>query len=718
MTSALQASPPKYLPPDYLERVYAGVLGKLVGVYMGRPFEGWTHQRILAELGHIHYYVHDKFNEPLVVVDDDISGTFQFIRALEEHGISDEITSEDIGRTWLNTVIEDRTIFWWGGRGVSTEHTAFLNLKNGLHAPSSGSCQTNGKTVSEQIGAQIFIDGWGIVSPGNPSQAAELACAAGSVSHDGESVYAAQLWAAMEAEAFVSRDVDHLLNTGLSVIPRDSLVAHVVGRVREWAKDDGDWLETRKRIEGSYGYDKFHGVCHVIPNHAIMIMTVIYAGHDFDEAMHIINTCGWDTDCNAGNVGCLVAIMLGLTCFEGKYDWRGPLADRALLSTAEVGYSINNAARIAIDIANMGRQLAGHGRLSPPKEGAQFHFGLPGSVQGFQVVNHSIPDDRGSFTVRQDVDVEGNPSLAIHFQGLDSISSSIEVSTPVFGSLEELTMSLYSLSASPLLYPGQTISAKFLSNIEPGSSAKVGLRVQAYGEDDSVKILDGPPTSALSGSLQSLSWTIPDETDGRPLQRVGLCIQSTGDGPLNGTIWLDSLRWNGSPHLVLRRPSTQPGQAWRLSWISNVSKFHSDMSSHSLVLSQSHGEGIAVYGARDWTNYRILVPKLKVNMGAPVGVAVRVQGLNRYYALLLIEGRRVALVKAKDEQRMTLASVAFNWSWDGEYDFVLEADGTSIRGRVQGVEITASDDQYSEGGIGLVVTEGAICVDSIEISPL
>lgn len=30
------------LPSDYYQRVYAGVLGKLIGVYLGRPFEGWT----------------------------------------------------------------------------------------------------------------------------------------------------------------------------------------------------------------------------------------------------------------------------------------------------------------------------------------------------------------------------------------------------------------------------------------------------------------------------------------------------------------------------------------------------------------------------------------------------------------------------------------------------------------------------------------------------
>ena len=28
------------------EKVYAGVLGKIIGVYLGRPFEGWDHKRI------------------------------------------------------------------------------------------------------------------------------------------------------------------------------------------------------------------------------------------------------------------------------------------------------------------------------------------------------------------------------------------------------------------------------------------------------------------------------------------------------------------------------------------------------------------------------------------------------------------------------------------------------------------------------------------------
>ena len=79
------------IPHDYAERVYAGVLGKLIGVYLGRPFEGWTYERIMKELGPINYYVHERRDvalrsHHLVVTDDDISGTFTFPRALADNG--------------------------------------------------------------------------------------------------------------------------------------------------------------------------------------------------------------------------------------------------------------------------------------------------------------------------------------------------------------------------------------------------------------------------------------------------------------------------------------------------------------------------------------------------------------------------------------------------------------------------------------------------------
>ena len=59
------------LPGDYAERVYAGVLGKTIGVYLGRPFEGWPYELIQKRLGDIEYYVHDKVDVPLLVTELD-----------------------------------------------------------------------------------------------------------------------------------------------------------------------------------------------------------------------------------------------------------------------------------------------------------------------------------------------------------------------------------------------------------------------------------------------------------------------------------------------------------------------------------------------------------------------------------------------------------------------------------------------------------------------
>lgn len=704
------------LPPDYLERVYAGVLGKLVGVYLGRPFEGWSHQHIMENLGSVRYYVHNKMSMPLVVTDDDISGTFVFVRALEEHGISPDLSAEAIGKTWLNNVIERRSIFWWGGNGVSTEHTAWLNLKRGIPAPLSGSIKTNGQTVAEQIGAQIFIDGWAMVAPGNPDLAVQLAEAAGSVSHDGESVYAAKLLAAMEAEAFISKDVDHLLDIGLKYVPADSLIARLVKEIREWVKSDGDWEKTRNRIEEVYGYDKFCGNCHVIPNHGLIIMALLYGGHDFHKAMHIINTCGWDTDCNSGNLGCLVAIMHGLASFEGGPDWRGPLADRALISSADGGYSINNATRIAYDVTNLGRKLAGEASLPAPKDGAYFHFSLPGSVQGFEATHSGLMPHM--VKIEQAFDNENLPGLVVHLNGLTNVDEPVEVLTDTFTPPEIVEMRTYDLMASPLVYPGQPITAVVRADQANTALVEVRLRIKAYGQNDNLDSVDGPSVTLTPGEEKTIEWAIPDNMDSQPIQKLGLAI-SVPEGRLDGSVWLNSLGWSGTPRLTLKRPTKRPCDFWRRAWVNGVSNFNKYLPYASFYIAQDIGEGIITHGTRDWTDYTVVAQKLTVHLGAPSGVAARVQGLNRYYALMFTKGSRVVLIKALDDRRIELASSEFDWRLDEPYEVAVTVQGKAIKGMIGGGPILeAEDDQYFGGGIGLVVTEGSVSANQFDIAPL
>ncbi|KAI0445057.1 ADP-ribosylation/Crystallin J1 [Xylaria telfairii] len=657
---------------EYLGKVYAGVLGKLIGVYLGRPFEGWTHQRILQQLGHVRYYVNDQLNVPLVVTDDDVSGTFTFIRAIEEHYDGAILSAEAIGKTWLNNVIYRHSVFFWGGKGIMTEHTAYVNLRDGIVPPMSGAMATNGSTIAEQIGAEIFIDGWDLVAPGKPSLAAKFAEAAASVSHDGEAVHAAKLWASMESEAFISKNVDHLLDTGLKAVPSDSLISTLIEDIRQWCAEDGSWEKTRQRIEDKYGYDKFSGICHVIPNHGLLIMALIYGGHDFSEAMHIISTCGWDTDSNGGNLGCLVAIMHGLVAFDGNLDWRGPIVDRVLVSSADGGYSINNAARLAFDIANMGRKLARKEELMPPKDGAQFHFTLPGSVQG----------------VEQGIDHTGTSALAIRVSGdITASSGPVEVTTPTSSPLKVASMQ-YELVSSPLVYPGQTIRAVIRSDPTNSTIVPVRLMLKAYSFTDQLESFYDSPTLLSPNTSQVLEWAIPSNLGGRPIE--------------SGTLWLVSLGWHGTPKLTFRE---------------NGSEGPLDFYKRAFV-AQDNGEGIVTYGTRDWADYKVTFRDFVINIGDPVGVEVRVQGLNRYYALEFVSGGHVVLLKALDKQRIKLATAGFDWKVNTKYLIFITVERSKLQAQVGNVTLSALDKQYQNGGVGLVATNGSLSLNSIDIGPI
>lgn len=164
---------------NYEEKVYAGILGKIIGVFYGRPIEGWPYEKIKDRFDVVDHFVAEEIGVPLHVADDDLSGTFTFFNALEDYPLA-KLSPAEFGNTWLNYLIEEKTVFWWGGLGRSTEHTAYLRLKSGIKAPESGSMERNGRAAAEQIGAQIFIDAIPLVFAGDVEKARKYTKNAGA----------------------------------------------------------------------------------------------------------------------------------------------------------------------------------------------------------------------------------------------------------------------------------------------------------------------------------------------------------------------------------------------------------------------------------------------------------------------------------------------------------------------------------------------------------
>ena len=669
---------------NYEKSVYAGILGKMIGVYAGRPVEGWTYDHIRERFDQIKTYVNDQVGMPLHVPDDDLSGTFAFLRCLEDFG--PEAQAADFGETWLNYLIENRTVFWWGGMGRSTEHTAYLRLKAGISAPQSGSIATNGAAIAEQIGALIFIDGYAMICPNDPVRAMAYARQAASVSHDGLAVELACFWCALESLAFAERNLDTLLDRALA-FPWSERLHRLVDDVRAYCRQEQDWRVVRDWLDEAYGYHLYPGNCHVVPNFALMLASVLLGGDSFSKALEIVISSGWDTDCNAGNICCFNAIRLGLEALDSH--WRDPCHDRF--------YVISSlGCRCTADAATeTARILAIHNRIygmPQAKRQMRYSFQLPGSTQGF---SHCPV-------------VEGNETPARNANAGDAVQNGLilmphtALSVPVFYETKD-RYGGYELIGSPTLYETQTVVC-CLSCDDTASVRPYVVTCQGVKRG---------PVWTVSGTFRG-TWTVPD-LGGMPVERFGV---ERLDEDAASRVLLTGVDWQGAPKRLciagcLRRE--EDGSALRPfdAFTSSARQFQVDKV-HTFCISHPAADGVADLGCEDWRDYRVsarVIPSLSTRCG----LLARTHGHRKYYAAVLEDQHWLRLIARDGDKETVLASAPFDHPWDQPLTLSLECSGTHLRATADGCVLEAEDGRFAGGGAGMLVSEGSMLVDELKV---
>jgi ADP-ribosylglycohydrolase len=678
--------------PHYAEKVYAGVLGKIIGVYLGRPIEGMRKADIEKTLGLVDRYVHHERGVPLVVSDDDISGTFTFVRALEDSGKGLETKALDFGRAWMNYLVEGKTVLWWGGRGLSTEHTAYLQLKAGVEAPESGSMRRNGQVVAEQIGAQIFIDAIGLVIPGNPDLAAKMAGEAARVSHDGEAVYGAQVVAAMVSAAFTESDMEKLLDTGVSFIPEDSLIAQIHRDVRAWAREDGNWHRTFDRISEKWGYHRYGGNCHILPNHALMVLAWAYAGQDFRLAQAIVNTCGWDTDCNAANVGSVMGVSLGLSAMTQPYDFQAPFADRIVLPTAEGTHATTDALLLSDRLAALGRKLMGWEAPPQPKPGAWHHFTMPGSLHGWMA--EDLDDKRPGLCALSNPGGKLLVQTPPLHEGRKECVSTPVVAAPGGGG--------YAVMGCPKLYPGQRIRLHATaSGVQGAPGAKLFLRHYQNASKLFDGYFPGQEIPLIEGKAFDLEITVPD-LGGAPVSALGL--EFCGKEGTLATLAIDRICVDGKWSFRLEEPLARDSQA--PGWIHAMGRIASGFSDDKEKLTrvvQDQGRGILATGTTEWTDYRVSM-RLTLHLPGKGGLVARYQGLDRYLSLEG-DGKTLELVEILQGTRKVLGTIEAPWAWDELHHLELVCQDEHVKASVDGRMFLEAKTALLRGGAGVLAQE-------------
>lgn len=672
---------------SYLKDVYAGVVGKVAGVYMGRPIEGWSSERIKSLYGSVDRYLAPEQGNQIPLADDDISGTFTFIKSLADSGLYSKTPGDFFGKTWLNYLIEKETVLWWGGAGVSTEHTAYLRLKSGIPSPRSGSSSLNGKVVSEQIGAQIFIDAFGMVSPGNPVLAAALAEKAARVSHDGEAVNAAKIVAAMVSLAFTDKDIHSVMDKAVEMIPRDCAIAQVHRDVRAWAKEDGSWEETLARIKAAYGYDRFGGGCHVMPNHAVMVMAWAYSDNNFHKAQTIANSAGWDTDCNAANVGAVMGIIVGIEGIDKDYPYHALTMDKVIIPTADGTGSVTDCLRIARDVALTGWRTMGRENADVPAPGPIHDFSLHGALHGYS--------GRGC-TAEWSPDWGG--SLLVAPAG--EHSEPVSVQTPVthepgdFGRFGEGSYRLYS---TPFLYDGMDVSVA----VRPEESVSLSIHALSARSDGSVLRFASPVFAAEGGKISTLKWKVG--TLGKRIDALSVVVCGALEKPFS----ILSVDMRGEAKIRLSKDDLGQNASKTVSgFISNL-----DWAS-ARGMCKNEGIGVLATGNRSWQGCRIEAA-LSLHSGDEAGVVLNYQGLLRHYRAVIGHGKFKIIRSLYGDEILLEEDLPV--SEDEVFRISAKADGGIVSATVNGKEFSVCDSMLSCGGAGIAIRNGFAKIDG-EIS--
>ncbi|MGO5053363.1 ADP-ribosylglycohydrolase family protein [Lachnospiraceae bacterium LCP25S3_G4] len=699
---------------DYIERIYAGWLGKIIGIRMGAPVEGWSYEQIKDIYGELDGYPVD-YKE--FAADDDSNGPFFFLRALEDCGKGADMEAQDVAEALLNYAPFEHGFFWWGGYGVSTEHTAYLNLKNGIKAPRSGSIEQNGHVAAEQIGGQIFIDTWGLVTPGNPDLAVALARKAASVTHGGNGVYGGIFVAACISFAFVEQNVHKIIKKGLSYIPEECEYAKVVRSVMDYhEKHSESWEDCYQFIFEHFGYDKYPGVCHIIPNIAVMILSLLYGKGDFAHTLNICNRCGWDTDCNVGNLGTLMGVRGGLGVIDYN-KWRKPINDFLACSSVVGSLNIMDIPYGASYIVKLAAALAGEELPEPyndicSKRIDSCHFEYPGSTHAIRVRSehlhtsdiypeleyHLINTDESSATGSRSLKVTANV-----IQGGENLF----IYKKTYYGAEDFHNSRYDPAFSPIAYPGQMICGSVMLP-QYGNDVLVSLYAK---ERHTQKIYQGKVTSLKKGQWKNLTYQIP-ALDGGLIEEIGFCIHAKADRGKGATmaVLIDDLYVDGKPCYSIQMENEKE-ECWTIIHreITQFTRLKGLFYLEEGMLHLSCGDFGEVYtGKYDWKDYRaefVIMPLT----GETHMVNVRVQGASRSYAAALLPDGKVGILKNENGYRL-LTMTDFLWERGYEYKLEVQVEHDIIYVGIDGKEVLSYQDNenpYLEGAIGLGVLEGS-----------
>jgi len=276
---------------EYLDRVQAVWTAQMIAQRTGGRFEHQPASTLrITPLSHLPGYA---------PVDDDYYYEMVAIRAFEKYGIG--LTVQQLGQQWL-----ENNAGSWG----SSEQSLLL-LKRGIKPPDTGHPRYN--KLWWTIGPQFSSDVYGVLNPGMPNAAGEMARRLGHINGYAEGTDGAVFVAGMISIAFVEKDAHAIVRKAATLIHRDSPYRKCLDMVIAMADSGSGPDQIFRAIDERWGIE-YPATNNAVVNGGFVATGVWFGGGDFQKTIQLaVHAADFaDTDCNAANSESVVAAMRGM----------------------------------------------------------------------------------------------------------------------------------------------------------------------------------------------------------------------------------------------------------------------------------------------------------------------------------------------------------------------------------------------------------------------
>jgi len=301
------------------DKIKGGWAGQVIGCTFGGPTEFsypgtmiQDYQSIPWDSSRIAWYFK---NAPGLY--DDIYMDLTFMEVMAREGINAPATSHALA--FANAPYP----LWHANQA------ARYNILNGVMPPASGNWMNN--PHSEDIDFQIEADFAGLMSPGMPNSASEICDRIGHIMNYGDGWYGGVYMAAMYSLAFISEDMEYIVEEGIKAIPAGTNFRRCIEDVIiQYRKDPNDWKSAWFVVERNWAADTgcpdgifrpFNIDARV--NSAYVVIGLLYGKGDFAKTLDIATRCGQDSDCNPASAGGILGTMTGYSRIPAV--WIDPL---------------------------------------------------------------------------------------------------------------------------------------------------------------------------------------------------------------------------------------------------------------------------------------------------------------------------------------------------------------------------------------------------------